>query len=55
MHVYNIGNGDDSSGTETALISLVVILFVVLLIASFVILTLALMVKDMKNERVQDG
>jgi hypothetical protein len=44
-----------SSSSEVALIAILVILLVALLGAGFAILTLGLMVRDMRNERVQDG
>jgi hypothetical protein len=50
--------GDNSSSSnnssEAVLIAFLVLFVVALLVAAFVILTMALMIRDMKNERVQD-
>jgi hypothetical protein len=53
-----VQGGDNSSSSnnssEAVLIAFLVLFVVALLVAAFVILTMALMIRDMKNERVQD-
>ena len=46
---------EDNNSSEAILIAFLVLFIVVLLVAVFVILTMTLMIRDMKNERVQDG
>ncbi|CAI8024865.1 hypothetical protein GBAR_LOCUS14402, partial [Geodia barretti] len=47
--------GEMTEIVEAVLIAFLVLFIVVLLVAVFVILTMTLMIRDMKNERVQDG
>lgn len=46
---------EGTNGGSSIFIAFLVIFVVALLVAGFVILTLALMIRDMKNERVQDN
>ena len=49
-------SSSSSSNSSDAVLTAFLVLFIVaLLVAGFVILTMALMIRDMKNERVQDG
>jgi hypothetical protein len=49
------GGDSSNNSSEAVLIAFLVLFIVVLLVAVFVILTMTLMIRDMKNERVQDG
>lgn len=55
IYIFFFPGESSISSSEAVLTAFLVLFIVAILVAGFVILTLALMIRDMKHERIQDG